>query len=931
MKSTKQNLLILHLLFLLFSYSAIGQDQISDLIYDKVESFQTKVVQVDSNYTLIQNKSGLYFFRDSIELKKLFVSDSIHLKSIHIINKDFGVFIDSLGSYYFCNFSIDMRLDLMHFIRFDDIINLPRLNGYNGKSFIFLVPEGFIFSTMNQIYKVTKSGIEEIKYEGINDNSYSQYLLATDGIQICYKVNDKYYLNNQRVNWPKSFNSSDLNQLFFFQSKLYAQIHYDSLLFEVSSISDSINIFEIKFPERLHGYKIEKDTLFLNTSRLHKKYFLTNREVAEYDNSKTNLQNISQFNGLVNTYIGRQYSSDFFTITNSSDSTLKSYSYLYTDTEYPFYSGGTVFSSGELLENDSLSFVPLRVNDNEMLFHTKRAPDTLLTSWFQIHAKLSKEYYLVERNPNRYISGEFYEFNTKTLMLKEIDIGELPKITLYPNFQYISTGEKNISVGRSVEDQVFIGKKDLKNNKATFDSKVYNSTYSGDRYFLEDSVYAINKLSDDVGGVNFISLIENQVVYLGRNSKLGASFYTPKLGNFNVETDTLDFNNIIYQSQSSIYFTRYNTLYFYNGELIRKVKHFHNFQSIPDFHYVENQNILLFIGYDINQNLELFFIDPINGIAVNKIIDQRKVRSFKAINNQIFIDTSNGALIVEIVNSSFKEKDAFWEGSLASLSVDNNSHYLATAYEEQGLQTKIILFQEKEPNKHVLLPNNEDIYASRLLYSLDSKVYFLAHSGFSMSVLGLNLNTLKTQKIEIKRLISENPLIFETKQDGIYARIDEMGLNLINSEPINSNIYKVDENNLYVFGQIYGNDPQIYLMGAENVINADSLWADAETLEVLEVEVPLFSEKTPEFDISIFPNPFSQYLNLDLDKISGDIDIKLFNQIGQKVFHKKFQLEPDPSKSHHIIGDLKYLPSGAYYVLLSSEGKWRVLKKIIKH
>ena len=134
-----------------------------------------------------------------------------------------------------------------------------------------------------------------------------------------------------------------------------------------------------------------------------------------------------------------------------------------------------------------------------------------------------------------------------------------------------------------------------------------------------------------------------------------------------------------------------------------------------------------------------------------------------------------------------------------------------------------------------------------------------------------------------------------------------------------------------MFGQIYGNDPQIYLLGISNLIEADSLWQDIETNLLLEIEKPLSFTHLPENTKSFYPNPFKHLLFYDLEELQGDIEFKIYNQIGQEVFYEAIHQGTGSGKSKHNLIELSHLPSGLYNIVVLKEGKLQYTKKIIKY
>ncbi|MFV0304613.1 MAG: S8/S53 family peptidase [Moheibacter sp.] len=95
-------------------------------------------------------------------------------------------------------------------------------------------------------------------------------------------------------------------------------------------------------------------------------------------------------------------------------------------------------------------------------------------------------------------------------------------------------------------------------------------------------------------------------------------------------------------------------------------------------------------------------------------------------------------------------------------------------------------------------------------------------------------------------------------------------------------------------------------------------------LVITGVDSPLATTELDKNNITVYPNPVVDKLNFQLNQTLTNTHVKVFNQMGQIVFNKKF----DSLKSNQSV-DFSSFPSGVYMVYIkSNEGT--ITKKVIK-
>jgi hypothetical protein len=111
---------------------------------------------------------------------------------------------------------------------------------------------------------------------------------------------------------------------------------------------------------------------------------------------------------------------------------------------------------------------------------------------------------------------------------------------------------------------------------------------------------------------------------------------------------------------------------------------------------------------------------------------------------------------------------------------------------------------------------------------------------------------------------------------------------------------------------------------AENGCSSDTAYA------TINVHMPYSDiQETSGFsDVSIYPNPFYDYLNYDITlNTSENITIEMYNSLGQLVATQQQEME---TGKHHISQDMSVLPIGVYIIRISSDD-YLLTKRLIKN
>lgn len=85
-------------------------------------------------------------------------------------------------------------------------------------------------------------------------------------------------------------------------------------------------------------------------------------------------------------------------------------------------------------------------------------------------------------------------------------------------------------------------------------------------------------------------------------------------------------------------------------------------------------------------------------------------------------------------------------------------------------------------------------------------------------------------------------------------------------------------------------------------------------------------EVQPQIDFSLYPNPATENINLQLDQFIGEsVELKIFNLYGQIVYHRHIPILEEPTESLNI-----YTLSPGTYLVEIQTGDHRISKKLVK-
>jgi hypothetical protein len=116
-------------------------------------------------------------------------------------------------------------------------------------------------------------------------------------------------------------------------------------------------------------------------------------------------------------------------------------------------------------------------------------------------------------------------------------------------------------------------------------------------------------------------------------------------------------------------------------------------------------------------------------------------------------------------------------------------------------------------------------------------------------------------------------------------------------------IHNYGSNDCFGLSEVKVSAEEVIVSDVENVVNLDCI------------------------DISIYPNPFTEKVNLLLTPgCSGDVQITIFDALGQVVDHQKANLSAGQQKSMELGQDL---PTGTYMLWIENGGK-SVQRSIVK-
>lgn len=118
--------------------------------------------------------------------------------------------------------------------------------------------------------------------------------------------------------------------------------------------------------------------------------------------------------------------------------------------------------------------------------------------------------------------------------------------------------------------------------------------------------------------------------------------------------------------------------------------------------------------------------------------------------------------------------------------------------------------------------------------------------------------------------------------------------------------------------------------GVEETIIREILVGDFQKLNLFEgcAAVTTSTEETlwSEVNMNLFPNPTTQYINIDFQTAGGFLKISLFDTLGHEV--KVLSNQKFNSGTHSLQFETSNLPKGAYYVRLQTKNAQKTLRMV---
>ncbi len=198
--------------------------------------------------------------------------------------------------------------------------------------------------------------------------------------------------------------------------------------------------------------------------------------------------------------------------------------------------------------------------------------------------------------------------------------------------------------------------------------------------------------------------------------------------------------------------------------------------------------------------------------------------------------------------------------------------------------------------------------------NLDIEAHITSRTIFDFSDISLQVAVVETQ-------ISESFGTYESVLKSLLP--DAAGANYLKSWVPGESAYvnyTYDLNNLYekdlyeIIAFVQNNDTkEVYQVALNDSSQSSSTVIVEEIIDQL------------DYDFALFPNPTKDNATLLLgDQLNGEIQITVFNQMGQVMINKQIS-----EGTNQYLIDLSTNQSGIYYVQISSEGQSRGVKKLI--
>ncbi len=867
---------------LILGNPASAQTQISNFIYPKEEIvLWNKIVRIDSGKYLLENQDGLSWLDESFIPHKLFIRDSVHLKQLVISNDGMGIFTDSLNSSYFCKVNAG-TLELIHFVRFDDHQNKPFDKRYTSIS-------------SNGITYLCQQGLRLLKVDGTITQiaSYASFnWIGSIQNNPAYILGDTLFVNAKKISLAavQKYWSGDFIP---YKGDFYINNKSDSTLYRINLNKDSPS------PEPIHKFgssfdtEIINDTLFIHTPDTRKQFFCTGDKIIQNQHPINRLIEPFQLNSQRELTFLLMWN-DVYVNINQMNSSKTGYLRFVLPTGYghPTYNLITHTRTVET-ETSSLSFFNFR--GHEALVYLS-GEDTINTSLglYPIDYIGDSLLIAVSSQPdyvsNSFYKNKFYKINLKNLHIQDIEFPLISQKQLTFSSFSLRTGSRNIAIGNPFSNMTLVGNKNTLSPERNLTPEELLPPDSTRNYFLNDSVYTLpNTLVQHYHLGTYPEDYKSPVIYFGINSSGEATFFSPEEGLYTLNVELEPPFAVIYDSSNSYFFIKDHQVFHYDLQTLKLVFTGNERPNIKGF---PEMNTFVINDLDESGSMSIYRFDPKDRLFKKAYSTKLKTPRLASVSGNKFIyQKKTHYEIAEITADDILQKEPFWGYTLNALREDGNVTLWAvsTDYRDNVYPGQSFLFSEKDPYQPVLAADSYNLpwVNNSFIFTSDNELLFYSSQPDNVNrIHSYDLNNFRHKTFKVKSVLSDDPLFFESTEDGIFFGADSSGFYQLNNTPIHDKSFTVDDNSLYIYGQTFGTIPQIYKLDLNHKV--EPLWETNSPVDFTEENGAIIF-KSIQFDqrpINVYPNPFQDKVTIDVSGIGGYKYMEIVDSQGKLIFRK---------------------------------------------
>ena len=598
------------------------------------------------------------------------------------------------------------------------------------------------------------------------------------------------------------------------------------------------------------------------------------------------------------------------------------------------------FELNSVTKKDSTYLISIDANDRNYLVLARMTKDSILTLTVEVIRKINKSALLI-RNIFNYNNFKLLDLNT----LKQ---------TEFITFQEKSTFKKFLP--SNSDPEFWIGNKNLAYKSSGYPLKlisnfrtnselipIISQSYSSQQnevIFANDTLIEVNReplnyttiyLSGQQNIYHSARLVENVLKLFDIESRKWIEINLGLIDTYaRITVYVLKKGEVAILSTA---FNNYNSLLFWKNGLLKTVN------TPPDIQlFTSNDKLWLFTQKKNSREINVNLLTE-NGELSPKLAFRLGLNSyyrFEKINDPYFtIQIGESKKILRLKDEQATFIPEFEIAPFAPVWTDSeNEVYYLDYNSKTGINT---IYSSKNPVVP-FLQNVPKPFTTRgtsgTLLATSGDVYFATSENNKFEIIKY------VKALDKYFYINDVDLLFsyDKSKDNLYFKklkgkeiflykISKEGETQLNEKPIKINNYKFQNDILFVSGNLKGGTTQIFELEAKNAVPAEFSWLPYQSKPLIITEEQALEKAISEAQVLIYPNPFSDAVNIKFIDVPGITQVGIYNAAGQTVwfdfagsFIKTYPSDIFIERTQRenltvlINTKLKTLPAGVYFI-----------------